>query len=83
MSPMKAIQSATLEASKLLKIDDRLGTLEVNKIADIVAMKGNPIEDIRATRNVVFVMKEGVVYKSPTTNASSDTNPFQIDITPR
>lgn len=65
MSPMQAIQSATQEASRLLKIDDRLGTLEVGKIADVVAVKGDPIEDIRATRDVVFVMKEGVVYKSP------------------
>ena len=65
MSPMKAIQSATLEAARLLKVDDRLGTLEVKKIADVVAVKGNPLEDITATRDVVFVMKEGVIYKRP------------------
>ena len=65
---MKAIQSATLEASRLLKIDDRLGTLEVGKIADIVAVKGNPIDDIRVTRDVVFVMKEGVAFKTPETS---------------
>ena len=63
MPPMKAIQSATLEAARLLKIDDRLGTLEPDKIADLVAVKGDPIEDIAATRDVVFVMKAGVVYK--------------------
>ena len=63
MPPMKAIQSATLEAARLLKIDDKLGTLAEKKIADVIAVKGNPIEDIRATRDVVFVMKEGVVYK--------------------
>ena len=60
---MKAIQSATLEAARLLKIDDQLGTLEANKIADVVAVQGNPLEDITLTRNVTFVMKEGVVYK--------------------
>jgi imidazolonepropionase-like amidohydrolase len=65
MPPMKAIQSATLEAARLLKIDDRLGTIEANKIADLVAVKGNPLEDIRLLQEVVFVMKEGVVYKSP------------------
>ncbi len=70
MSPMKAIQSATLEASRLLKVDDRLGTLEVGKIADIVAVKGNPVDDIRATRDVVFVMKEGVAYRTPDINNS-------------
>lgn len=72
MSPMKAIQSATLEAARLLKIDDRLGTLEVGKIADLVAVKGNPLDDIRATRDVVFVMKEGVTYRSPDSHHSSD-----------
>lgn len=68
MSPMQAIQSATLEASKLLRVDDRLGTLEPGKLADIVAVEGNPLDDIRRTRDVVFVMKNGVIYK---TTASS------------
>ncbi len=65
MPPMKAIQSATLVASQLLKIEDKLGTLEPQKLADIVAVKGNPLTDIKAMHEVVFVMKEGVVFKSP------------------
>ena len=65
MSPMKAIQSATLTAAQLLRIDDRLGTLEPKKLADVIAVKGNPLSDIKAMHNVVFVMKEGVVFKSP------------------
>jgi imidazolonepropionase-like amidohydrolase len=65
MPPMKAIQSATLEAARLLKIDDRLGTIEANKIADIVAVKGDPLENISLMKDVVFVMKEGVVFKNP------------------
>lgn len=65
MPPMKAIQAATLEASKLLKIQDRLGTIEPTKIADIIAVKGNPLENISLMKSVVFVMKEGVVYKGP------------------
>ncbi|MGE0607860.1 MAG: amidohydrolase family protein [Pirellulales bacterium] len=65
MAPMKAIQSATLEASKLLRIDDRLGTIEAGKIADVIAVKGNPLEDIRILRTVGFVMKEGTIYKGP------------------
>jgi imidazolonepropionase-like amidohydrolase len=65
MPPMKAIQSATREAAKLLKIEERLGTLAEKKLADVVAVEGNPLEDIRAMRRVVFVMKEGVVFKSP------------------
>jgi imidazolonepropionase-like amidohydrolase len=65
MPPMKAIQSATLEAARLLRIEDRLGTIEVKKVADVVALKGNPLEDIRAMHAVAFVMKEGVVFKKP------------------
>lgn len=65
MPPMKAIQSATLVASQLLRVEDRLGTVEPRKIADLVAVKGNPLEDISLMKSVVFVMKEGVVYKNP------------------
>ncbi len=65
MPPMKAIQSATLEAAKLLKIEQRLGTIEAQKTADIIAVKGNPLENIRLMREVVFVMKDGVVHKKP------------------
>lgn len=65
MSPMKAIQSATLNASQLLRVDDRLGTLEKGKIADIVAVDGNPLEDISVMKQVVFVMKDGTVFREP------------------
>lgn len=65
MPPMKAIQSATLTAAQLLKIDDRLGTVEEKKIADLVAVKGNPLSDISLLKSVAFVMKDGVVFKGP------------------
>lgn len=65
MSPMKAIQAATRTASQLLKVDDRLGTIEPKKIADVVAVEGDPLRDIRVMKNVVFVMKDGVVFKTP------------------
>jgi imidazolonepropionase-like amidohydrolase len=65
MPPMQAIQSATLVTAKLLKIDDRLGTLEAGKLADVVAVKGNPLADISLMKHVVFVMKEGAVHKEP------------------
>ena len=45
MPPMKAIQSATLEAARLLRIEDRLGTIEAKMIADVVAVKGNPLKE--------------------------------------
>ena len=64
MAPMAAIQSATKVAAELLGIEDALGTIEVGKTADIIAVKGNPIKDISALRDVVFVMKNGVVYKN-------------------
>jgi imidazolonepropionase-like amidohydrolase len=65
MPPMKAIQAATLTCAQLLRIEDRLGTLEVGKLADVVAVKGNPLEDIGLMKSVAFVMKEGVTYKGP------------------
>src|SRR5207247_881068 len=65
MPSMEAIQSATLQAARLLKIEDRLGTIEATKIADVIAVKGNPLEDIRAMKDVVFVMKSGAILKSP------------------
>jgi len=70
MPAMKAIQAATLEAARLLRADDRLGTLEAKKIADVVAVRGDPLEDITVTRDVVFVMKEGVVYKDEVSTAA-------------
>ncbi|HTN00853.1 MAG TPA: amidohydrolase family protein, partial [Planctomycetaceae bacterium] len=65
LSPMKAIQSATLEAARLLKAEDRLGTIEPQKLADLIAVNGDPLAEIGTLRNVVFVMKDGVVYKQP------------------
>ncbi len=64
MPEIKTIQSATIEAARLLKIEDKLGTLEPGKLADLVAVEGDPIEDIRIMRTVRFVMKAGVVYKN-------------------
>lgn len=63
MSEMDAIRSATYNAAKMLKIDDDLGTIEVGKLADFVAVKGNPLEDITLLQNISFVMKDGQVYK--------------------
>jgi len=65
MPPMKAIQSATLVSAQLLRIDDRFGTIEEKKLADLVAVKGDPLANISLLREIAFVMKEGVVYKGP------------------
>ncbi|MBV9496965.1 MAG: amidohydrolase family protein [Acidobacteria bacterium] len=63
MSPAAALRSATSVGAALLGINDRLGTIAVGKVADIVAVPGNPLQDIKATEKVSFVMKEGKVVK--------------------
>jgi imidazolonepropionase-like amidohydrolase len=63
LSPVRALKAATSVAAELLSLDD-LGILAPGKIADIVAMPGNPIADIGATTKVDFVMKDGIVYSS-------------------
>ena len=65
MPPMKAIQSATVEAAKLLGEYEQFGSLVEGKVADIIAVNGNPVEDITILEEVDFVMKSGRVYKSP------------------
>lgn len=63
MTPMQAIKSATSVAASLLDMQDQLGTLEAGKLADIIAVSGDPLADISALQQVKFVMKAGVVYK--------------------
>lgn len=64
MPEYEAIKSATVAASDLLRISDLYGTLESGKMADIVAVKGNPLEDITILQKVSFVMKDGKVFKN-------------------
>ena len=65
MPAMEAIKSATSVSAKYLEIDDRLGTVEVGKLADLVAVPGDPLKDISAMQRVHFVMKDGIVHRSP------------------
>jgi imidazolonepropionase-like amidohydrolase len=65
MKPIDAIRSATTRAAELLRMDKQIGSVETGKLADIVAVEGNPLDDIRAISRVVFVMKGGKVFKSP------------------
>jgi imidazolonepropionase-like amidohydrolase len=64
MSEMKAIKAATINTAKLLNIDSSLGSIEVGKIADLVAVNNSPLKDISIMKDVVFVMKEGEVIKN-------------------
>ena len=63
MSPTAALRSALMGSATLLGVDDRLGSLIAGKTADIIAVPGNPLEDIAVTEHVSFVMKEGQVFK--------------------
>ena len=66
MSPIEAILSATKTAADLLEKQDVLGTIEKGKFADIIAVRGNPLENIEVLEKVVFVMKNGKTYKNLT-----------------
>ncbi len=63
MPAMDAIKSATVNAADLLGIFDRVGSIEKGKLADIIAVNGDPLKDIKVLSSMNFVMKEGVVYK--------------------
>jgi len=63
MPPLYAIQAATVHASQLLKHDKDLGSVTAGKFADVVAVTGNPLDNIALLKQMNFVMKEGVVYK--------------------
>ena len=73
MPPLFAIQAATTHAAELLKHEKDLGSLSAGKFADVVAVEGNPLENISLLKQINFVMKEGVVYKR--SGQALDTNP--------
>ena len=59
-----ALKSATIETAKLLRIEDKLGQIKPGMLADIIALPANPIINIKVVENVIFVMKDGVIYKN-------------------
>jgi imidazolonepropionase-like amidohydrolase len=68
MTPMQSIVAGTMSAAKLLGWEKRVGSLAAGKLADIVAVPGDPLRDIHVMEKPSFVMKNGVVYKSQTQN---------------
>ena len=68
MKPSDALKAGTSADANLLGLADRIGTLETGKLADVVAVPGDPMKNIRQTEHVIFVMKEGVVFKNEKIN---------------
>ena len=64
MKPIDALKAGTSNDADLLGLANKIGTLENGKLADVVAVPGDPLQNIRQTEHVFFVMKEGVVYKN-------------------
>ena len=67
MSPLAAIQTGTINAADLMGWTDRVGTIEPGKWADIIAIDGDPLKDVKILQHVPFVMKSGIVYKNEPT----------------
>jgi imidazolonepropionase-like amidohydrolase len=65
MPPMEAIASATRHAADLLGASDRVGSIQTGRLADVIAVAGDPLADISELRRVTFVMKGGIIYKGP------------------
>ncbi|MCL6267611.1 metal-dependent hydrolase family protein [Flagellimonas myxillae] len=63
MTEIDIIKSATITAAELLGVKDQLGSIDKNKLADIIAVKGNPLSDIKLLETIPFVMKDGKIYK--------------------
>ena len=63
MTPMQAIQSATVAGADLLGITDKVGSIKQGKLADLIAVRGDPLSNIRLLEDVRFVMKQGEIYK--------------------
>jgi len=64
MTELQAIQSATINSAKLLKMHNKLGQIKTGYAADIIAVEGNPLENISTLEQIPFVMKAGIVYKT-------------------
>jgi imidazolonepropionase-like amidohydrolase len=64
MTPLAALQTGTLNAADLMGWSDKVGSIEAGKWADVIAVDGDPLKDVRILQHVRFVMKAGAVYKN-------------------
>jgi imidazolonepropionase-like amidohydrolase len=72
MTPLEALKTTTLNAADLMGWTDKVGSLEAGKWADVIAVSGDPLKDIKTLQHVSFVMKGGVIYKDEAAPASVD-----------
>jgi imidazolonepropionase-like amidohydrolase len=63
MTPLEGIRTGTVNAADLMGWSDKVGSIAPGKWADVIAVEGDPLKDVRILQHVVFVMKAGVVYK--------------------
>ena len=63
LKPIEALQAATIHAAELLGLSGEVGSIEAGKSADIIAVSGEPTKDISSMESVVFVMKEGEIFR--------------------
>lgn len=73
MTPVQALQAGTVNAAELMGWSDRIGAIRQGMLADLVAVKGNPLSDVRLLQHVQFVMKDGVVYKDEISRSGSSS----------
>jgi imidazolonepropionase-like amidohydrolase len=64
MTPAQSLMAGTTSAAELLGLQDKVGALKPGMLADVVAVPGNPIEDIKVTQSVIFVMKDGAILRN-------------------
>lgn len=72
LPPATVLKAATINGANALGVEDRLGSVEAGKLADLVVVSGNPVEDIKAARNVRYVVKDGVVHDPETLLRSAE-----------
>jgi len=66
MTPREVLQAATIDGAKIIGFDEDLGSIEVGKLADLVVLNANPLDDIRNTNTIRYVMKNGELYDGDT-----------------
>lgn len=64
MAPDDAVRAATIVGAELMQLDSEIGSITAGKLADLIAVRSNPLRHIAALMDVTFVMKDGVVYKT-------------------